>query len=142
MPKSDNPQTGFYMDIYGYEPRDEAHWIDTVPLTAYGNQGAMSNAAVDLRGSSIETIKAEVLNNNPVVIYLTYNFDDLKEIMNGVPVNLHVVLLSGYNRVTDEYQVIDLWTRRTGQYVFTVANSRIDSLYRQVGQKAVVVGSE
>lgn len=142
MPKSDNPHTGFYLDIYGYEPRDEAHWIDAAPLVAYGNQSAGSSAVVDLSGSSIEAIKNEVLNDNPVVIYLTYNFEDLKEIVNGVPVNLHVVLLSGYNQMTDEYQVIDPWTRRTGQYVFTVAGSRIDSLYRQVGQKAVVVRSE
>ena len=139
MPKTDNPQTGFYLSIYDLQPKSEAHWIDTTPLATYGNQSSNSNAVYNLTGSSIETIRNEVTNDNPVIIYLTYNFNDLKAIVNGVPTNLHVMVLSGYNPITNEYQITDPWTRATGQYIFTVPGDRIESLYNQVGQRALVV---
>lgn len=141
MPKSNDPSTGFYLDIYNFEPRSESHWIDSAPLAEYGNKSSNSNIVRNLRGNDFSVLKDEIMNDNPVVIYLTYNFNDLKEIVNGVPLNLHVMVLSGYNHITNEYQITDPWTRTNGQYVFTVAGSRIRSLYDQVGRRAIAIGS-
>ena len=116
MPKTNNPHTGFYLDVYSYEPRTEAHWIDTAPLAEYGRKSSGSSAV--------------------------YNLKDLEDIIGGVPKNLHVMVLSGYNHLTNEYQVTDSYTRKNGQYIFTVPGSTIENLYNLVGRRAVVVRAE
>lgn len=139
IPKTNSPQTGFYSDIYNLEPRTEVHWIDTAPLVEFGKNSSGSEAIYDLKGSNLNDLQNEILNDNPVIIYLTFNFNDLKEDIGGVPKNLHVMVLSGYNHLTNEYQITDPWTRQSGQYIFTISGERIEALYNQVGRRAITV---
>jgi uncharacterized protein YvpB len=138
MPKSDDPSTGFYLDIFGAEPRTEAHWIAPAPLAEFGRNSSGYQGVYDVSGSSLEALRDEMLAGNPVIIYLTFNFQNPINYSRGVPSNLHVLVLSGYNTMTGEYRLTDPWTRN-GQSQFNVAGNRVATLYAQVGYRAVVV---
>lgn len=139
IPKADNPNDGFYLDIYGLEPRNESHWIAPAPLIEFAKNSSGYENIYDLTGSDLETLKNEILANNPVVIYLTYDFKNPSNYSFGVPKNLHVMLLTGYNTITNEYQITDPWTRNNGQYIFYLSGDRVQSLYEQVGRRSVVI---
>ncbi len=138
MPKSDDPSTGFYLDIFGSEPKTEAHWIAPAPLAEFGRNSSGYQGVYDMSGSSIETLRDEMLAGNPVIIYLTFNFQNPVNYSRGVPSNLHVMVLTGYNSMTGDYRVTDPWYRN-GQSNFFLSGSRIATLYAQVGYRAVVV---
>lgn len=137
MPMSDDPSTGFYLDVYDREPTTEAHWIDTEPLVAFGRSSSGYDAIYDLSGSDLSVLRDEVVAGNPVIIYLTFDFSDPYNYSKGVPKNLHVMVLSGYNEITGEYRVTDPWTRNG--YLFFLSQDRITTLYNQVGRRAIVV---
>lgn len=137
MPTSDNPNSGFYLSMTDLEPRDEAHWIAPAPLAAYG--AAASGAAVsNASGYSLDQLDQEVANGNPVVVYLTYGLRAPKEYKNGVPRNLHVLVLSGFNSYTGEQVLYDPWPAGYGASV-TVSKATVASLYAASGYRAVVV---
>lgn len=140
MPKSDDPYTGFYLDIFGVEPRNVAHWIDTAPLAEYGRTSSGANV-VDLRGSSLDTVANEVANGNPVVIWLTYDYKQPYNWNDGSKMykNVHVQLVTGYNTETRQFRITDPWTRNNGNYTFYVDWGTVESLYNTIGQRAVVV---
>ena len=139
MPKSDDPNTGFYLDIFGKEPVDVAHWIAPAPLAKYGIDSSGNNNVIDATGFSINDLTNEIKAHNPVVIYLTYNFAEPYNWSNEVPKNLHVLLLTGYNSITDQYLLTDPFTRSSGQYKFILSKSSLEYLYNAVGKRAVVV---
>ena len=136
---SDSPYTGFYLSIFNYEPRDLTHWIHPTALIEYAVSTSSSSNIVDLTGSDFDDLKKEIVSQNPVVIYLTYDFDEPKNWNNGVPLNLHVQLLTGYNGITNEYIITDPYTRKDGKYEFVLGENKIKKLYNQMGKKAIVV---
>ena len=139
MPKSDNPNTGFYLDIFGKEPRDVAHWIAPVPLINYGISSSGYGNIVNISGVSIDDIANEIINGNPVIVYLTYNYSSPVNWNGGAPRNLHVQVIVGYNKVTGEFIIYDPWTRTSGQYQFTLSKDSVSSLYNAVGSRAIAV---
>lgn len=139
MPKSDDPNTGFYLDIFGKEPQTEAHWIAPEPLVEYGKLSSGYNNIIDATGYELHTLRDEVINGNPVVIYLTYDFLKPYNWSKGVPKNLHVLLLTGYNTITKQYFITDPFTRSSGKYEFVLSENDIMYLYDVVGRRAVIV---
>ena len=139
IPKSDNPNTGFYLDIFGKEPKDVAHWIAPSPLVDYGVSSSGNGNISNISGVSIDDIANEIVNGNPVIIYLTYAYNSPVNWSNGVPRNLHVQLIVGYNKITGDFIIYDPWTRISGQYEFTLSKNKINNLYLSVGSMAVVV---
>ncbi len=139
MPKSDDPNIGFYLDIFGKEPLDVAHWIAPNPLVEYGISSSGYSNIVNISGSSIDDIANEIINGNPVIIYLTYAYNNPYNLSNGAPKNIHVQLVIGYNKLTGDFIIQDPWTRTSGQYQFTLSKNKISNLYSSVGSMAVVV---
>ena len=139
MPKSDDPNIGFYLDIFGKEPLDVAHWIAPNPLVEYGISSSGYSNIVNISGSSIDDIANEIINGNPVIIYLTYAYNNPYNWSNGAPKNIHVQLVIGYNKLTGDFIIQDPWTRTSGQYQFTLSKNKISNLYSSVGSMAVVV---
>jgi len=139
MPKSDNPNIGFYLDIFGKEPKDIAHWIAPNPLVEYGISSSGNGNISNISGASIDDIASEIVNGNPVIIYLTYAYNSPVNWSNGVPRNLHVQLIVGYNKITGDFIIYDPWTRTSGQYEFTLSKSKVSNLYSSVGSMAIVV---
>ncbi len=141
IPKTNDPYEGFYLDIYGVEPRDVSHWVDSRPLTEFGRDFSGYMDIYDLKGQSLDSIATEIMDDNPVVIWLTYDF---KEPYNWSDTskmykNLHVMVLSGYNSETRQFRVTDPWTRNDGTYIFTLEWDTVAHLYEKMGSRAVVV---
>lgn len=139
MPKSDNPNTGFYLDIFGIEPTGVSHWIAPSPLANFGRESSGNQNIIDATGMNIEQIDNEIINNNPVVIYLTAKFKTPKNWSNGVPSNLHVLLLTGYNTITGQHIITDPWTKDDGGYEWILEKKEIENLYNSLGKRAVIV---
>ena len=68
MPKSDDPYTGFYLDIFSREPLDIAHWIAPKPLVEYAKNVSGNANIIDSTGYELEMLKNNVLDGNPVII--------------------------------------------------------------------------
>lgn len=136
MPTSDDPNTGFYLSMVDLEPKTEAHWIAPAPLAAYGARMS-GGTVINATGWSLDQLDSEVQNGNPVVIYLTFNFNDPKEYNKGVPKNLHVMVLSGFNSYTGEQQFYDPWPASGVNP--TLSKARTEYLYSASGMRAVVV---
>lgn len=139
MPKSDNPHEGFVEDPYNFEPRDVPHWIAPDALAKYGRSSSGNGGISDITGASVDYLKKELDKGNPVVVYITGGqFDDLKENVGEVPLNVHVVLLIGYNPVSKQMVVNDPWTKSSDGKVY-VSEGRFTYIYNAVGKKAVVI---
>ena len=70
---------------------------------------------------------------------MTGGFEDPRNFSNGVPQNLHVLILSGYDYDTNEFIIIDPWTWTDGTYKHRVNYNKVNSLYEQIGKKAIIV---
>lgn len=141
IPRSENPNSGFYSAMDSYDPTDRAHWIAPAPLASYGSRQGINVA--DVSGSSLEQLDQEVANGNPVIIYLTYNFNDpstqtATDAPVSVPKNLHVLVLSGFNSYTGEQVFYDP-SPKYGNSHPTVSKNRIAYLYAVSGYRALVV---
>jgi len=139
MPKSSDPNTGFYLDIFGKEPKDVAHWIAPAPLVDYAISSSGNNNIINKTGWNLESLSNEILNYNPVVIYLTYDFLEPYNWSNGVPKNLHVLLVTGYNTITEQFRITDPYTRANGNYEFILSKQDIEYLYNSVGMRSIVI---
>lgn len=138
MPTHDSdPNQGFYLTMYDLEPRTEAHWIAPRPLANYGVNASGGASVINATGWSLDRLDTEVANGNPVIIYLTWGFKEPKEYSKGVPKNLHVMVLSGYNSYTGEQQFYDPWPASNSNPVLSKA--RTEYLYNASGRRAVVV---
>ena len=136
MPRSDNPNEGFFSDMKTLEPKEVgAHWIAPSPLAAYGR--SYSGNVINATGWSLDRLDEEVKNGNPVVIYLTWSFNNAKKKVNGVPTNLHVMVLSGYNSYTGEQEFYDPWPSKGKNP--SLSKARTNTLYKASGMRAVVV---
>ncbi|MBQ8984808.1 C39 family peptidase [Candidatus Saccharibacteria bacterium] len=136
MPKSDtDPNQGFYLSMTSLEPRDEAHWIAPAPLASYGV--ASGGSVANVSGWSLDQLDNEVKNGNPVIIYLTFGFNNPKEYSKGVPRNLHVLVLSGFNSYTGEQKFYDPWPVNGNNP--SLSKARTEQLYNASGRRALVV---
>ncbi|MBO5138062.1 MAG: C39 family peptidase [Bacilli bacterium] len=139
IPKTDNPNTGFYRSIFDVEPSNLPHWIAPEPLAKYGRETSGNNNVVNITGKSLDELNKELENNNPVVIYATAMFESPKNWIEEVPNNLHVMLLTGYNKITKEQIITDPWTYKTGRTKWTLSKEKLENLYNKVGKKAVTI---
>jgi len=130
--QTENPNTGFYLSMK--EPRNggPAHWIAPAPLATYGK-----GHAINISGYSLDQLDAEVKNGNPVIIYLTYRYANPLEYHNGVPDNLHVVVLAGYNSYTGQQVFYD--PAPVSGTIVTLSKSRTEYLYNASGRRALVI---
>ena len=90
----------------------------------------------------IKGVVKELTKGNPVIIYVTGGELNDPVCVEGqeVPVNLHVILLVGYNGITKQVIVKDPWTHNESSKYKYYPESRITSIYNQVGKKSVIVG--
>lgn len=141
MPKSEsnNAYEGFTHDIFGLEPRDVPHWIAPSALVSFGRISSNNQNVIDGTGSSLDSLDEEISNNNPVVIYATGNFKTPKEWIEGAPKNIHVLLLTGYNKITKEQIVTDPWTKSNGETKWYLSKNKLESIYNAVGKKSVII---
>lgn len=139
MPKSDNYNTGFVGSIYDLQPKTYVHWIAPAPLAKFGRESSGNPNVVDMTGASLADLDKEILAGNPVVIYVTFLFNPLKEWLNGAPKNLHVVLLTGYNPETGTHRLTDPWTQADGGRTYDLSRQELEQIYNAVGKRAVVV---
>ncbi len=143
MPKSDDPwsgyMTGFVGSIYDLQPKTYVHWIAPAPLAKFGRESSGNSKVVDISGVSLADLDKEVVAGNPVIIYVTFLFNPLKEWLNGAPKNLHVVLLTGYNEKTGTQRLTDPWTQSDGGRTYDISRDELEKIYNAVGKKAVVV---
>lgn len=102
-----NPYHGFSNTPYEILEGDYYQSIFPAPLAKWGqNYGNV----VDISGSSVTTLQNEIKNDNPVVVYVTYNFQAAqwqKWWFGDAVNNMHVMTLSGYNEKTGAYKVTD-----------------------------------
>lgn len=138
MPKSTDPNTGFTYSIFEREPLDVPHWIAPEPLALYGRTSSGANV-VNITGSNISDLNKEIMAGNPVVIYLTSRLANPKPFVEGAPLNLHVLLLVGYNTITEDNIIIDPWTQLDGSTKWTVSKSKVEKIFNDTGKRAVVV---
>lgn len=139
MPKSEDYNTGFVGSIYDLQPKTYVHWIAPAPLAKFGRESSGNANVVDISGASLADLDKEVAAGNPVIIYVTFLFNPLKEWLNGAPKNLHVVLLTGYNEKTGTQRLTDPWTQSDGGRTFDVPRDELEKIYNAVGKRAVVV---
>lgn len=143
IPKSSDPwsgyTTGFVGPIYDLQPKTYVHWIAPAPLAKFGRESSGNANVVDISGASLADLDREVAAGNPVIIYVTFLFNPLKEWLNGAPKNLHVVLLTGYNEKTGAQRLTDPWTQSDGGRTFDLSRAELEKIYNAVGKRAVVV---
>lgn len=141
MPKSssNNAYEGFTHDIFGLYPTDVPHWIAPAPLANYGIISSGNQNIIDATGWSLTQLNNEIINNNPVVIYATSKFKTPKQWIEGAPKNIHVQLLTGYNKITGQQIITDPWTYDDGRTSWTLSKAELESVYNAVGKKAVVI---
>lgn len=139
MPKSEDYNTGFVGSIYDLQPKTYVHWIAPAPLAKFGRESSGNANVVDMSGASLADLDKEVAAGNPVVIYVTFLLNPLKEWLNGAPKNLHVVLLTGYNEKTGAQRLTDPWTQSDGGRTYDISRAELEKIYNAVGKRAVVV---
>lgn len=141
MPKStnNNAEEGFTHDIFGYAPNNVAHWIAPSALANYGRTASMNENIMDATGMSLTELDNEIENGNPVIIYATSKFKKPKDWAEGAPKNLHVLLLVGYNKITNEQLIIDPWTHDDGKIRWILEKEKVEEIYNAVGKKSVIV---
>lgn len=108
MPKHDSdPHQGFIHSIFGYAPTNVPHWIAPDALTAFGQKyyGGVTN----ISGTGADGLYEYLDNGSPVIVYGTYAFRNPTGWTGEVPNNLHVMLLTGYNKKTGNLIIHDPW---------------------------------
>lgn len=131
MPKHESdPHQGFVNSIYDIAPVNVVHWIAPDALATFGSKFSSTK---NVSGISTDEIKKYVDNSVPVIVYSTYNFEKISSWSGEVPLNLHVMLVTGYNKITGDYIVNDPWVGK-----MTVQKDKFESIYN-VLKYAVVV---
>ncbi len=141
MPKSatNNAQEGFTHDIFTKNPSNVPHWIAPEPLAKFGRDSSGNQNIVNTTGASLDDLDRELDNGNPVIIYLTAMFKTPGTWIEGAPLNLHVQLLVGYNKITKEHLIVDPWTYTTGRTKWIMPKDTVESIYNSLGKQSVVI---
>ncbi|MEG2848361.1 MAG: C39 family peptidase [Bacilli bacterium] len=110
MPKHDSdPHQGFVYSIFDLAPTDVTHWIAPDALAAYGSK---FTTTTNVSGITGDQIKQYIDKNTPVIVYATYGFREPTKWIGEVPLNLHVMLVTGYNKITGAYVINDPWANK------------------------------
>lgn len=142
MPKAErNPQKGFVGSPY-YAMTGYYQTIYPKPLTAYARK-QYRQTIVDISGASLKALQKEILNGHPVVVWATIRFESPRyqhfDVGNKKPTsvvsNLHVVLLTGYDSVTETYRIHDPADNRN---VYWIPKKQFEEAYNP-NQYAVAV---
>ncbi len=141
MPKSatNNAQEGFTHDIFTKNPSNVPHWIAPEPLAKFGRTSSGNQNIINITGASLDDLDRELDNGNPVIIYLTAMFKTPGTWIEGAPLNLHVQLLVGYNKITKEHLIVDPWTYTTGRTKWIMPRQTVESIYNSLGKQSVVI---
>lgn len=143
MPTADrNPNEGFVGSPYEESPAGYYQTIYPAPLAAYAKE-RYSDKVADVSGSNIQDIRAELQQGNPVVLYVTKDFEApiIGEWDFGTPGseeavdNLHIVLLIGYDSTIGEYKVAD---PSSDQQTYWINGYALEKAYN-AQQRAVVI---
>lgn len=137
--KNNDPYEGFTHDMYSLQPLTIPHWIAPPPLAKFGRDISGNQNIIDATNYTLDALDKEIDNNNPVIIYIIAKFNEPKETVEGAPRNLHVMLLTGYNKLTNEHYIVDPWTHDDGRTSWTVSKELLENRYNYVGKKAVIV---
>lgn len=146
MPKtSSNPAKGFVGSPYSADPTKKTRTTIYPPILAeyasqYGN-------VRDFSGRSVEDIQAEVLDGNPIVAYCTmwweapyyrnYNIEgEIQRLLS----NNHVILVCGYNGITDQYYIADPYNKYNTreEYYYWIDASVFEPIYNERKHALVV----
>ena len=132
-------EKGFTHDMYGLDPLSVPHWIAPEPLKKFGIDTSGNQNIINGTGKTIDELDRELDNGNPVIIYLIAKFNPPKEVVEGVPRNLHVMLLTGYNKMTGEHYIVDPWTHNDGRTSWTVSKELLTEKYELLSRRNVIV---
>lgn len=132
-------EKGFTHDIYSLDPLTVPHWIAPEPLKKFGIDTSGNQNIINGTGMSIDDLDRELDKGNPVIIYLIAKFNPPKEVVEGVPRNLHVMLLTGYNKMTGEHYIVDPWTHDDGRISWTVSKEILTEKYELLSKRNVIV---
>lgn len=132
-------EKGFTHDMYGLDPLSVPHWIAPEPLKKFGIDTSGNQNIINGTGKTIDELDRELDNGNPVIIYLIAKFNPPKEVVEGVPRNLHVMLLTGYNKMTGEHYIVDPWTHDDGRTSWTVSKELLTEKYELLSRRNVIV---
>ena len=132
-------EKGFTHDMYGLDPLSVPHWIAPEPLKKFGIDTSGNQNIINGTGMTIDELDRELDNGNPVIIYLIAKFNPPKEVVEGVPRNLHVMLLTGYNKMTGEHYIVDPWTHDDGRTSWTVSKELLSEKYELLSRRNVIV---
>lgn len=131
IPKSSDPHQGFVSSIFNFQPTTIVHWIAPDALAAYGK--TFDASVEDITGASTEDLVAEVIAGNPVIVYVTDDYQEPGEQDGEVFFHLHVQLLIGYDPNSDTYILND-----PGKNQIRVSGNRFRYIYNLL-QFAVAV---
>lgn len=107
VPVADDPNYGFVHSQYSNDPTGVPHTIFPAPLAEYGQQ---YGNVVNISGASAQQLRSELLNGNPIVLYIVSGFQEpiWIETSYGMDIlNMHVLTLIGYNDNLQKYLVND-----------------------------------
>ena len=128
-----NPHHGFSNTPWEVLSDDYYQSIFPEPLASWGkNYGNVSN----ISGSSIETIRAELLAGNPIVVYVTYQFGyaQWQNWWFGNAINnMHVMTVCGYDEKNAQYKVAD-----PAGGIYWVSSSNFERCYNYLKWAVVV----
>lgn len=135
---SSDPAKGFVGSPFVPDPKKLTRTTIYPPiLTIYAkNYGNVS----DFSGSSVEELRAELLDGNPVVVYATlwwekpfyryYNIEGEKQLLLS---NNHAVLACGYDRKTNMYYISDPYNVKNirKEYKYWIDGDTFERIYNE-----------
>lgn len=131
MPKHESdPHQGFINSIFDVAPLSVTHWIAPDALAAFGSK--FSNVT-NISGTDAVGVKQYLEQGIPVIVYGTFNFDNVTKWYGEVPLNLHVMLAIGYNKITGDYILNDPWSGK-----ITVNKDKFEKIYNQLKYAVIV----
>lgn len=146
MPKHpSNPAKGFVGSPFVADLTKKTRTTIYPPvLTAYAeNYGNVS----DFSGSSIDELRAELLDGNPVVVYATmywgkpfYRYYNIEGSRQRLLSNNHVILACGYDKNTNMYYISDPYNAKDTkkEYKYWIDGNTFERIYNERKQALVV----
>lgn len=123
---NNNPETGFYGDPFVKKPLPYLSTIFPQPMSSWAKKyGNVAN----ISGKNVDYIIDEIRNGNPVVVWVTYNFNAPKWEYGDygkMYKNAHCFTVSGYNPQTKMIRLSDPGGSRNHRWV---ARSTFESSY-------------
>lgn len=139
-----NPALGFVGTPYGADEPTRRTTIYPSALAQYANQYA-NGAAADISGASVDDLIKEVLAGNPVMPYLTEGVSEpvygtfvIDGVSQRLITNNHVVVISGYNAETQQFTLVDPWSKSGSPNIRTMSKAFFTRIY-DLRRHAVVI---